>query len=282
MSEGAVSEAASGGGISGALSSNSGLISGILGALGTDYAWGNLAQKKALKRSKKLFAHQLLEGPSLQMEGLRKAGLNPILAAGALGHSGGVPMVKPQEIPSASDAVETAVRGYSARSEASLRRSQESLQGKQAGLVDAERRKADMEATRLEVGTARELFELDLEKLFAPERKQLEINQLRMGPERLAAEIANYQSQSQERRLGFPELEAVRDIYASDDRETFARARRIGFPAAVAQEISRLLRRKADVQADRIRSWGREPDSYKPGFYGPGGYYSPTQPAPRR
>ena len=65
----------------------------------SEFGWGQLGSilntKRASKAALKVWRKQLQRGPSYQMEGLRRAGLNPILAAGGklLGGGGNVPSV---------------------------------------------------------------------------------------------------------------------------------------------------------------------------------------------
>lgn len=81
------------------------ILSGATGeaiSSGIDAGFSALAARRAYRRQKKLFKFQNLKGPSFKVEGLRRAGLNPILAAGTGVTGGNVPSVaqaaRPQPI----------------------------------------------------------------------------------------------------------------------------------------------------------------------------------------
>lgn len=87
---------------------------------------GNYFNRKASKRQYKYWRWSVLEGPSLQVAGLRKAGLNPILAAGGSSASSMSPGLSAQNVHASNMA-------NTMSSAATL-----SLARKQAQLLDAQ------------------------------------------------------------------------------------------------------------------------------------------------
>lgn len=125
----------------------SGLIGGIgdmvIGPVMANVQKGWAA--KSARHAREFAMHMMREGPRIQMEALRKAGLNPILAA-TKGYQFDAPSVAAAQTPQI-------------RMEGSLSRAMSS--GRQAGLFGEQRRLLSAEADTAELGRSRAVAEIE-------------------------------------------------------------------------------------------------------------------------
>lgn len=141
-------------------------------------AWSaNVQNKKSYKYSKKLFDYQLqrnlVDAPSMQMQGYQKAGINPLLAYGSLGTNQSMPMFNAEGFTSSggrgiAEAVATALHQRQIAKE--NLRADKRLE-KDMQLVDAEVNSARSNAELNRANAALSLAKADKERNTTPSAK---------------------------------------------------------------------------------------------------------------
>lgn len=178
--------------------SNWGLIGGLLGSLGLDYAWSSLSAKKSYKRQRKLME----DAPTLMMTGLKRAGLNPILAAGGIGGTG------VQHAPTAApvDASSRVLGAASSAREASLMRSALKLQEEQRLNIAASTEKVRAEQDEVKARTRRESFQWAIDQEYAARERSAALKQS-------IAITTGRNLESELLRARLPEAKAIAELY---------------------------------------------------------------------